>query len=192
MNTGQVATGFIKGTAAAVNVTLGWIPEYVQIINLTDGDSMWINHLARVMLFTGGGTAEIKAGDKLHGNTSDAVGIIRQVILDSGTWAGGDAAGWFIFQHDTVVGTFESETGYREGIDADGDDGATIALDNTDGIDIDDAVAATTTGATNIIAYVGTRGGNAKGFTMGATIGEDGDLMGYLAFRGDHQFDQTS
>ncbi len=192
MNTGQVATGFLKGTGAAINVTLGWIPEFVQIINLTDGDDIWMNHIPRVMLFTGGGTAEIKAGDKLHGNTSDATGIIRQVILDSGSWAGGDAAGWFLFVHNTVNGTFESETGYRENVDADGTDGATIALDNTDGIDIDTEVAATVSAAVNIIAYVGSSGGNAKGFTVGSTVSEDTKLLGFLALRGDHQFDQTS
>jgi len=193
MNTGQVATGFFKGTGAAVNVLLGWIPEYVQIINLTDGDDIWINHIPRVMAFTGGGTSEIKAGDKLHGNTSDATGVIRQVILDSGTWAGGDAAGWFIFDGDVISGTFQAETGYREGVDADGTDGCSItAVDDNDGVDIDTEVAATTTAATTITAYAGTSGGNTKGFTVGSTCSEDGKLFGYLAFRGDHQFDQSS
>jgi len=194
MNTGQVATGFLKGTGAAVNVELGWIPEYVQIINLTDGDKVHINHVAKVIAFTSGGTSEIKAGDKLHGNTSDDTAIIRQVILDSGTWAGGDAAGWFIFEHATETGDLTAaETAYREGVDADGTDGCTLtAAQDQDGIDIDTEVAGTTTAATNVIAYVGSSGSNAKGFTVGATVSEDAKLLGYLAFRGDFPFDQSS
>lgn len=192
MNTGQVATGFIRGTGAAVNVLLGWIPEFVQIINLTDGDKIHINALAPVIAFTSGGTAAIKAGDKLHGNTSDATVTIRQVIVDSGTWAGGDAAGWFVIDHDQVS-TFTGETAYREGIDVDTTDGVTLsATEDQDGVDIDTEVAGTTSDATNCKAYVGTRGEDAKGFTIGSTISENAKLLHYVAFRGDHQFDQTA
>lgn len=30
--------GTITGTGAAATVTLGWVPDYVEVINLTDGD----------------------------------------------------------------------------------------------------------------------------------------------------------
>ncbi len=188
MNTGQVAAGFLRGTGAAINVELGWIPDFVQIVNLTDGDKVHANFLKKVVAFTSGGTEEIKAGDKLHGNTSDATAIIDQVILDSGTWAGGDAAGWFILQPASMSATSFSaaETAYREGVDSDGDNYCTLtAAEDQDGIDIDTEVAGTTTAATNVAEYVGARGSNAKGFTVGATISEDAKLLGYFAFRGD-------
>lgn len=193
MDSSQVATGFIRGTGAAINVELGWIPDFVQIINLTDGDKIYMNALPTVLLFTSGGVDEIKAGDKLHGNTSDATATIRQVIIDSGTWAGGDAAGWFILDPVTQIGNFSAaETGYREDVDSDGDDVVTLtAAQDQDGVDIDTEVAGTTTAATNISAYAGVRETNAKGFTIGATIAEDAKLLYYVAFRGDLPIDQT-
>ncbi len=184
---GQVATGFLRGTGAAINVELGWIPDFVMLINLTDGDEIYANNLKKVLAFTSGST-EVKAGDKLHGNTSDATAIIDQVILDSGSWAGGDAAGFIILRPATLgsVSFSAAETAYREDVDSDGDDLLTLtAAENQDGINIAAAVAATTTAATNITEYVGSRGSNAKGFTVGATVSEDGDLFTYLAFRGD-------
>ncbi len=193
MNTGQVATGFIRGTDAAINVLIGWVPDFVQIINLTDGTKIHMNAILTVVAFTSGGTDEIKAGDKLHDNVTDATAIIRQVIVDSGTWAGGNAAGWFILDPTTQVGLFAAaSTAYREDVDADGDDKVTLtAVQDQDGLDIDDAVAPTTTAATNCKAYKGSRGGDAKGFTIGATISTNAKLLYYIAFRGDLPFDQT-
>lgn len=185
MNTGQVATGFLRGTGSAINVELGWIPDFVKIISLTDGDITYENFLKKVIAFTSGGTDEIKAGDKIHGNTSDATAIIDQVILDTGTWAGGDAAGWLILEKGSHSGTFQAETAYRQDVDADGDDKITVAVADQDGITTAAAVAGTTTAATNVAEYVGSRGSNAKGFTVGATISEDAKLLGYFAFRGD-------
>ena len=194
MNTGQVATGFIRGTGAAVNVELGWVPDFVMTFNLSNGDDIYANFLKQVIAFTSGGTTEIKQGDKLHGNTSDATAIIRQVIVDTGTWAGGDAAGWFIIDRPDLVGDFSAaETAYREGVDSDGDDGVTLtAAQDQDGIDINTEVAATTTDATNIYAYAGVAETNSKGFTLGATVSENAVLLGYIALRGDFNFDQTA
>lgn len=41
----EVADGFYTGTGAAINIELGWVPDYVKIINLTDGTEMfeWFN-----------------------------------------------------------------------------------------------------------------------------------------------------
>jgi len=51
--------------------------------------------------FDSGGTTEIKVGDKIQGATSGATGIIRAVELTSGSWSGGDAAGYFYFEQTT-------------------------------------------------------------------------------------------
>ncbi len=194
MDSPQVATGFIRGTGSAVNVTLGWIPEFVMLLNLTDGNEVDLNALAPVLLFTSGGTTEIKAGQTLHDNVTDGTAIIRQVIVDSGTWAGGNAAGWFILHADSQVGVFAAaSTGYVEGVDADGDDRVTLTAEaDTDGTNIAAAAVATTTPATNCISYVGTRGSNAKGFTIGATVSTDAKLFYYVALRGDIPFGQTT
>ncbi len=193
MNTGQYAGGFIRGTGAAVNVELGWVPDFVEVINLTDGDKIHMNALKQVIAFTSGGTDEIKAGDKLHGNTSDATATIDQVIVDSGTWTGGDAAGWLIIDRTTLVSNFENETAYREDVDSDGDNKVTLtAAEDQDGVDIDSEVAATTTDATNCYAYGGSEASNARGFTIGATISEDAKLLWFNAYRGMVYIDQTS
>lgn len=38
---GEIATGKYTGTGAAVNVVLGFVPDYVRVINATDGDVSW-------------------------------------------------------------------------------------------------------------------------------------------------------
>lgn len=186
-----VKTGFIHGTGADQNVSIGFVPDYVKVINLTDGDKVHENFLHKVVAFTSGGTTTLKAGDKLTGATSGAYGYIRQIILDSGSWAGGDAAGWFIFEPDGITGTFQSEAGY---INGGATDYATIAAQDNDGIDTDTEVAGTTTDDTTITHYVGDTTA-ARGFKIGATVSENAKLLGYIAIRNDDHgpdVDQTT
>lgn len=60
-------------------------------------------HLA----YTDGGVAAIAVGDTITGATGGATAVIEKVILTSGTWAGGDAAGFLDLK--TISGTFEAE-----------------------------------------------------------------------------------
>ena len=55
--------------------------------------------------FDSGGTDEITAGDTIVGETSAAQALVISVSLDSGTWAGGDAAGTFTARR--MVGMFQ-------------------------------------------------------------------------------------
>lgn len=63
--------------------------------------------LGRELAFTSGGTTEIAVGNTITGATSGATAVITKVVLLSGTWAGGDAAGRFYFASQT--GTFQAE-----------------------------------------------------------------------------------
>jgi hypothetical protein len=63
--------------------------------------------LGRELAFTSGGTYEIVEGDTITGATSAATAVITRVVLESGTWGGGDAAGRLIFASQS--GTFQSE-----------------------------------------------------------------------------------
>jgi len=63
--------------------------------------------LGRELAFTSGGTTEIVAGNTITGATSGATAVLTRVMLQSGTWAAGTAAGKFIFASQT--GTFQSE-----------------------------------------------------------------------------------
>lgn len=38
----EVKVGTYEGTGAAVNVELGWVPDAVILVNVEDGDIMWI------------------------------------------------------------------------------------------------------------------------------------------------------
>jgi hypothetical protein len=64
--------------------------------------------LGYYLAFTSGGVTEVVAGNTIEGETGGATGTVAKVVLTSGTWAGGDAAGYFILSAQT--GTFQSET----------------------------------------------------------------------------------
>ena len=61
----------------------------------------------RRLAFTSGGTTEIVPGNTITGATSASTANVLAVITTSGTWAGGDAAGYFII--DTNAAAFVSE-----------------------------------------------------------------------------------
>lgn len=63
--------------------------------------------LGRQLSFTSGGTTEIVVGNTITGATSAATAVVTRVVLKSGTWAGGDAAGKITFASQT--GTFQAE-----------------------------------------------------------------------------------
>lgn len=56
--------------------------------------------------FTSGST-EPSEGDTLTGATSGATAVVQRVVRQSGTWSGGDAAGYLVLRSQT--GTFVSE-----------------------------------------------------------------------------------
>ena len=78
--------------------TSGWTAE----------NNATIASVSKKINFTSGGTHEVVVGDTLTGNTSGATGVVSAIVLDSGSWAGGDAAGTFYFSAQS--GTFGAET----------------------------------------------------------------------------------
>ena len=40
MSNDLIRVGTVTGTGAAINISLGWIPDYVKVVNLTDGDTI--------------------------------------------------------------------------------------------------------------------------------------------------------
>jgi hypothetical protein len=173
-----VKTGFVYGTGAAVNVECGFIPDLVILWNHTDGDVMNLAMPSvRTMAFSSGGTSEIKAGHYIRGATSNARALVKQVLTDTGTWAGGDAAGTLILDSLSIEGTFASESIYIEG--ESGTDDATGAAVGTIGVDSDTEIA----NDTGITPYVGAAGTNSPGFTLATAVSEDAKLLVWTAFR---------
>lgn len=81
-NSGGTATAMYKST------TSGWS----------------LVSLGRELSFDAG-SAEISEGDAVTGATSSATGTVTRVVLESGSWDGGDAVGRLIFA--SITGTFQ-------------------------------------------------------------------------------------
>jgi len=89
--------GNVYGTGAVIYLDCGFVPDVITVYNATDGDEFDKAFLRkRFIPFTSGGVQEPKAGDELTGDTTHARVVIEQVLKVSGTWAGGDAAGFFV------------------------------------------------------------------------------------------------
>lgn len=188
---GETKVGYLVGNGAALNVELGWIPDYVKLWNLIDADEVheaFLGGDSYIIPFSGGGTVEIVAGNTITGATSQATAVIEEVLLYSGTWAAGTAAGFFVVRD--VSGTFQSENVYSDDADSSGSDDATVTANVNYTMSIIDSGSGTTdlaaqTGNDAISKYVGVAGSNAKGFTVGSGLAEEAKLLGYIAVRGD-------
>lgn len=188
--TAQFKFDWQVGNGAAINVELGWVPDVAIVFNLTDADEIHIGIMGGsldIVPFSGGGTTEIAVGDTIWGVTSSATAVVERILLYSGTWAGGDAAGFMVVSGR--VGTFQSEN-INNVSDASTADYATITVNVDHTISIIDSgagstdLALQTAGGNDAIApYVGSQGSNSKGFTIGSGIAEEAKLLGYIAFR---------
>jgi hypothetical protein len=86
--------------------------------------------LGREASFTSGGTHEVLEGDTLLGQSSGFSCVVTRVVLESGTWDGGDAAGRIIYASQT--GAFTPAELMDEGANLDvltiSDAGAAITM----------------------------------------------------------------
>ena len=181
-----IKTGILVGNGAAINVELGWIPTFVQLFNAQDADIITCAFLNWVVPFTSGGTVEIIKGSTIRGNTSRATAQVADVLLYSGSFAAGDAAGFLVLQEGSLVGTFASETviitNRQDGTV--GTDDATVTANVTHSIAIA-AAAAPATGTSAISRYEGAAATNAQGFTIGSVLAEEAKVLRFVAFRED-------
>lgn len=184
MMSGHVKIGVTVGNGAALNIELGFVPQFVMLFNATDGDLITTAFLQWVIPFSGGGTTEITAGSRIKGATTGATAIVESVLLYSGSWAGGDAAGFMTVQEGSLVGTFGSENVYIDSDTVAGIDDATVTVNVVHNVAIA-AAAAGATGTSAISRLEGTAGSSGKGFTIGSVIAEEAKALRYIAFQGD-------
>ncbi|KKL70932.1 hypothetical protein LCGC14_2099980 [marine sediment metagenome] len=176
-------SGITVGNGAAINVELGWIPDRVEVYNATTGTPYNVGFPNLMVIpFSGGGTNEISVGDTITGQTNGATAIIKQVLLYSGTWAGGDAAGFFTAERDDIVGTFTSEAVVSSASSSSATDDADVTVQAIHGFTSTGAIAAANT---SIIAYVGVAGSNAKGFTIASGLAVEAKVLRWAAYRDD-------
>ena len=198
------ASKFVVGTGAALNVVLGFIPDYVKIVNVSDRDAIFEGSLAQVLAFTSGGTEELKGGQIIV--QSDALGTwaqVKEVLVHTGTWAAGNAAGYIVLEPGVGAGTFAASKtiavaparqnplmppGGATGNYA--TTGATPYVANAMAIGAVTSSKAVNAAAANqtIAAYRGTIAnaptlGIEKGVTLGAGISEDNKLLHVAGWR---------
>lgn len=181
---GNPVIGYTVGTGVAKNIELGFVPDWVEIYNMTDGDLITSACLIQVIPFSSGGTREVLPGDTIVGVTSGAKAVIQSVLLASGSWAAGTAAGFFVLRNEptpVLQGTFGSENVVVQSA-AGATDDATVTVNSTYNV-ATAAAAASATGNSALSRYEGVAGSNAKGFTIGSTVAEAGKALAYRAWR---------
>lgn len=186
--------GFIIGTGAARNIPLGFVPSFVRLLNVTTR-ATYEAAMAQMVAFNNNGTPdpnarEIKAGMRIDAGDNGWRGTVKEVILQSGAWASGDAAGYLVFEEDTLVGSANlldnDEIHASEQADL---KGAATGF-NLAGALVTLGVARPATGAavaaqTGFVPYFGEEAETAKGFTMPASANADNDLLYYQAWAPD-------
>ena len=189
----------VVGTGAALNVELGFIPDYARIVNLSDRDIIYEGPLSSVLAFTSGGTDELMAGMIIVQNDAQTTwALVKDVLVQSGTWAGGTAAGFIVLEPGVGSGTFAAskqisvaparQNPVLAPTGAAGDWGTTgaTAYVNTN-VETAAAVAGSAANET-IAAYGGTipagsTEGAGKGIALGSAISEDNKLLHIAAWR---------
>jgi len=123
-------TGDIKTGTPTISISGGVVTISVaQTGNIGCGCCVEYNSLKAYIApnrlgFDSGGTTEIKPRDKLEGVSSSATGIVRAVELTSGSWAGGDAAGYIYFK--TTSGTWQNNEQINRVLPSSSSDVATV------------------------------------------------------------------
>ena len=89
------ATGTVTGTGAAINVPLGWTPDYIKVINITDGDRIdeWVAGMAAGTAVTTTAQVASTASNGLSlytGNEAASKGF----TIGSGISESGKTLGW--------------------------------------------------------------------------------------------------
>jgi hypothetical protein len=201
MTVQAVATGLHVASGSADNIQVGFIPDVVKLYKVNGtvpAINVWLR--LKVCAFTSGGTTEIKPGDVIQGATSKLVRAeVRRVAVTSGSWAGGDAAGFFFWQDWNQTGAFTSENVdlLASGSTVHGGGGislanaATVTAQTEKGnYALAGAAIATessvtfVTPANGIQPYSGSDGANSEGFTITDTLSTAGDIWYWEASRG--------
>ena len=185
--------GVFTGTGAAQNIELGFIPSWVRILNGTDKDALYEGPVMQAVAFDSG-SIEIKAGDSIDARTSSSNagkawdGVVKQVVVTGGTWAGGDAAGFLILEPEgnrTIADNNEIRIRPQDGVDGSANAADVSAAGYARfGMTLATTVAAEVAG-TQIVPYVGAEGSKAMGFSIGTTIGSTGEVLIYQAWSPD-------
>lgn len=184
MMKGHIARGVLKGSAAAVNVSVGFVPDLVILTNPRGSAETLVIGAGYPILGFDSGSHEIMIGDTMRDATGGGTFTVETITLLSGSWAGGDAAGYMeIAGHTgTIANNNALSIVAREGragvADAATIDGTVTVMD----MDID--TEAGTPAAVFVKEYDG--GSEAsKGFTLAAGALPNGEYVKWFAIKAD-------
>ena len=108
--------GPIRGVIYYNNTVYAWrnnVGETAMAIYKSTTSGWTLVPLGFEMAFSTG-TLALNEGDVINGQTSGATATITRVVLSSGTWAAGTAAGYLTFA--SVTGTFQAGENLRRGV----------------------------------------------------------------------------
>ncbi len=181
---GHMKSGVFLGAGAAVTIETGFIPTMVVLSNprgATEAVSLWTN--LPVLAFDSG-SDEILKGDVVTDATAGGSFTVASITVTSGTWAGGDAAGYMELLGETGTITNNNELNVLAGENrgaltgAATIDGSVIYFD----VDIDSEVG--TPASRFVVAYQGTTTASA-GFTISAGAAVSSEWISWVAFGAD-------
>lgn len=112
-------TGPIRGVAYFGGVTYAWrdnVGATALVMHKSTSTGWSAITLPRRISFTTGGTNVLTDGAAINGATSGATATIQRVVLQTGSWAAGTAAGYLIL--GPVTGAFVSGENIRVGVTA--------------------------------------------------------------------------
>lgn len=180
----SVRHGYFVGAGAALNVSVGFIPSKVELYNVTDGTVAAVGFPGKLLPFNTGSVAPAP-GAIVKGLTSGAKGQVQDVIIVSGTFAAGNAAGFILLDANSIVGTFQAENlNFSSDTTGATDAAATGALAADDTLYQSAALGFVTgSGNTGITAYVGAAGAAAKGFSLGSSLATNAKRFRWTAYR---------
>jgi hypothetical protein len=172
------ATGNVVGTGAALNVSIGFVPRRVEVYNATDGDIITTAFLDYRIPFNTGVTT-IAPNDLIKGATSGATARVSEVVLISGTFAAGNAAGVLIVRPEDITGTFQTENVYVPLSSTTTVAAVTVQVNRGNAVTTAAAAVVTTN---SISPSLGSTTA-AEGFTIGATVSESAKELIWSAWR---------
>ena len=182
----QMKSGVIKGAGAVVNIDCGFIPNLVFLNNSRGSAETLTFWDGYSILGFDSGSDEILPGDNMVDATGGGTFTVVSVTLRTGSWAGGDAAGFMEIVADT--GTIANNNNLnRVAANPPGPvreaasnvatiDGSVVPFD----IDID--TEAGTPASRFVVPHLGVAGTTAKGFTIAAGAAVSGEYVRWTAF----------
>lgn len=93
-------TGTVTGTGAAINVELGWHPDYVKVFNITDADTTdeWMTGMAAATAITTAAAVATRATNGISLYSPTDLASAKGFTIGSGISESAKTLGWIAFR----------------------------------------------------------------------------------------------